>query len=170
LVDAAIIQLGEILGMVYDPACNDCYNVMNPNHAANAWVNGYPELQHYMALGGAENLPHGDCSKCQFKKLYCEDEPCCSIHDYASDNQNLYPNPGEHNVTIAFTLPISTEKLNLYINDVLGQTVIAPIKNGQYEAGEQTINLNIESLPNGVYYVIIEAGTHRTAQPLTIAR
>ena len=92
------------------------------------------------------------------------------IKDIIDYNYKLYPNPGERVVTIDFELPKNTENLKITIQDVLGQTRLIPIENGNYEAGEQSILINVDALPVGVYYVIIEAGAYRTAQPLTIVR
>jgi hypothetical protein len=105
--------------------------------------------------------------KCMIGKLYCNN---VSIYEYQPPTQKIFPNPSEHLVTINFELSKHTVNLKMTIKDVLGQTLITPIENGIYDAGEQSVQISVEKLPVGVYYIIIEAGTYLTAQPLTIAR
>jgi hypothetical protein len=45
-----------------------------------------------------------------------------------------------------------------------------PIENGIYDAGEQSALINVETLSVDIYYIIIEASTYLTTQPITIFR
>jgi len=110
-----------------------------------------------------------DCDKCMFKRLYCEE---CSdgIYYYEPQTQKLYPNPGKHIVTIDFELPKHTDNLKMSVINPLGKVVLVPIENKIFSAGEHSILINVDILPTGVYYIIINADNYRTTQPLTIIR
>jgi len=148
-------EIGHIMGFAhYDAA--ECGNAKDYSKIMNAV--GKPST-------GGTSKELSDFEKCAFQGLYC-----LGIYEYQPQGQKIYPNPGERVVTIDFELPKYTENLKITIQDVLGQTRLIPIENGNYEAGEQSILINVDALPVGVYYVIIEAGAYKTAQPLTIVR
>ena len=52
----------------------------------------------------------------------------------------------------------------------LGEVMFVPIENEVYNVGQHSVLINVDILHTGVYYIIIEAGAYRTAQPLTIIR
>ena len=111
-----------------------------------------------------------DCDKCMFKNLYCPDYDPDGIYDYQTQTQKIYPNPGFNTVAFDFELPKYAESLKLSVMNPLGEVVLVPIENETFEQGEHSILLNVDRLPNGVYYIIIEAGAYRTAQPFTVVR
>jgi len=152
----AVHEIGHTLGLPHYEE-RDCMQLPKPSGVMNATP---PE-----ARGKFAGLSHDD--KCSFSRLYC---PTVGIFEYQPQTQKVFPNPGKHIVTIDFELPKYTENLKMYINDVLGQTLLIPIESGTFESGEQSVLINVESLPVGIYFIIIEAGSYRTAQPLTIIR
>ena len=97
-------------------------------------------------------------------------EKLIGIYDYSTAEQKVYPNPGYRVVSFDFTLPKYTEKLKMTIKNILGNAVLVPIENEVFNAGEHSVLINVNALPNGVYYIIIEARVIVTAQPLTIVR
>jgi hypothetical protein len=104
-----------------------------------------------------------------FKKLYCETITCAdAIYEYGSQLQKIYPNPGEHIISINFTLPDICKDVKMYIQNPLGQIVL--FQNIVFEGGEHTELINVDSLPVGIYYIIIELGAYRTTQPLNVIR
>jgi len=108
--------------------------------------------------------------KCMMAKLYCPDLVVLNIFEYQPTTQKVYPNPGKYVVSFDFELPRYTEDLRMTVKDVLGQTLLIPIENAVYEAGKHTVLINVDSLAIGTYYIIIEAGAYRTAQPVMIVR
>jgi len=108
--------------------------------------------------------------KCMMAKLYCDSLVILNIYEYQPQTQKVYPNPGKYVVNFEFELPRHTENLRMYINDVLGQTVLTVLENTVKESGEHKILINVDNLAVGTYYIIIEAGSYRTAQPVMIVR
>ena len=168
-IDIAIRQIGEILGMGWsdDCGCKSYDNsVMSPTWFGNWQINGWPGgLSPYFGLGGAENSSSGDCDKCMFQKLYC---PEVSIYEYASPEQNLYPNPARKTTSIEFTLPTYTDNLKMFIMNPIGQVISLVKENGIYDAGTHIEPINIEGLSTGPYFLIIEAGTYRIVKPFIV--
>ncbi|HVX01212.1 MAG TPA: T9SS type A sorting domain-containing protein [Candidatus Babeliaceae bacterium] len=62
----------------------------------------------------------------------------------------IYPNPAHNFVTVQ--LPYNSETSNIQFFDALGRSVI------EYKPANKVVNINIRSLPPGVYYVKITAG------------
>jgi len=114
-----------------------------------------------------ELSPH---DKCMMAKLYCPGLVILNIYEYQSQTQRVYPNPGKYVVNFEFELPRHTENLTMTVKDVLGQTVLTVLNNTVKEAGKHTMLINVDGLAVGTYYIIIEAGSYRTAQPVMIVR
>ena len=108
--------------------------------------------------------------KCMMAKLYCDSLIVLNIFEYQPTTQKVYPNPGKYVVSFDFELPRYTEDLRMTVKDLLGQTLLIPIENAVYDAGKHTVLINVDSLAIGTYYIIIEAGAYRTAQPVMIVR
>jgi len=180
LVDVAMRQLGEILGMGWSGGICDCGTddgsgrdaIMSPNWIGNILVHnvsGNSAASYFGLLGGKDNHSSGDCDKCMFQKLYCPDNDCPnSIYEYAPPNQNLYPNPASKTTSIEFTLPNYTDNLKMFIMNPIGQVILLVKENGIYDAGAYTELINIEGLSAGPYFLIIEAGSHRTVKPFIV--
>ena len=87
---------------------------------------------------------------------------------YLSENNDInfisYPDPTTENCNLKFSLT-ETSLIGLKIYDVLGKQLYA-IEERVLEAGEHVIQLNIRSIPSGVYYGILEnkenSTLHRT--------
>ena len=63
----------------------------------------------------------------------------------------LYPNPTANNLTLEYNAAI-TDQLSVSIISALGQEV-ANVFNGQVEAGKNVIQLNVNNLPAGIYFL-----------------
>jgi hypothetical protein len=83
------------------------------------------------------------------------DLPTSLPHSY-SLAQN-YPNPFNPTTDIQFSLPIQSQ-VRLTVYDILGQEV-ATLVNGSLTAGEHTVAFNAASLPSGIYFYRLEAGS-----------
>ncbi|MEO6301711.1 MAG: T9SS type A sorting domain-containing protein [Bacteroidia bacterium] len=66
---------------------------------------------------------------------------------------NVAPNPIADNGKLNFTL-IKEEKATITVSDITGKTLLT-VFNGTLSQGEQKIDLNTNSLANGVYFVKI---------------
>ena len=69
-----------------------------------------------------------------------------------------YPNPFEHTTTVPFTLP-EAANVRFFIIDALGHMVQRSER--FYQAGEQSIVVDMASLPAGIYYYGIEVDGKR---------
>jgi hypothetical protein len=78
-----------------------------------------------------------------------------------------YPNPGQHQVTVRYSLP-EERKTTLRLYDVLGRqvrTVVSDQKEGRHER-----TLDVSRLPSGVYFLRLEAEGEVRTQKLTVVR
>jgi GH25 family lysozyme M1 (1,4-beta-N-acetylmuramidase) len=82
------------------------------------------------------------------------------INYISTDNFKFinYSNPFGSNTIIAYQLPIPT-LVTITIFDELGR-VIQTLMNGNEDAGYYTINFDASSLPGGLYFCRIEAGSY----------
>jgi hypothetical protein len=75
--------------------------------------------------------------------------------DYAL-HQN-YPNPFNPVTTISYSLPLKSQ-VDLVIHNLLGEKVIQLV-NEEKEVGKHSIEFNATSLPSGVYFYRLQAGS-----------
>ncbi len=66
-----------------------------------------------------------------------------------------YPNPTQTEVNIPYSLPMGVHQYSLKILDMSGRDV-ALLEEGQKEEGHYLANYNINSLPQGVYLIVLE--------------
>jgi len=83
---------------------------------------------------------------------------------------SLTPNPASETINIQFELEqVSLEETHLYIVDISGNKV-KTINNNQGITGGQNLTININELPAGKYFLIIESGGKFGNYPLIIVR
>lgn len=76
----------------------------------------------------------------------------------------ISPNPTNGIFSIKFTLSDPSE-LNYQLTDILGKTILKSNKQ-TYEVGEHTIDMNISSLPPGIYFLQLELNGQKIAQKI----
>lgn len=79
-----------------------------------------------------------------------------------------YPNPFASRTRIGFELPVS-EHVTLKVYDVLGREV-ATLMDGVAPAGKQFATFDAASLPSGVYFYRLQAGSTQLIQRVTVVR
>ncbi len=79
----------------------------------------------------------------------------------------LYPNPTGDATTVSLTLK-KEEKVIINLIDLNGKAVVPAIVN-QFRTGEQNVVLNTSTVPSGIYFVQIEAGSVVTRTRLVVA-
>ncbi|MEP0546240.1 MAG: PA domain-containing protein [Rhodothermales bacterium] len=82
--------------------------------------------------------------------------------------ESAYPNPVASRATIGFELP-TAQDVRLTVYDVLGREV-ATLVDGVRQAGAQSVELDVASLPSGVYVYRLSAGATQLTQTLTVVR
>lgn len=83
-------------------------------------------------------------------------------------NAQLAPNPAATSMTAAFTLP-NDARVTIRIADVTGSTVVTRDL-GVVGAGDHRFALDLGMISAGRYIVTIDAGTNRSALPLSVVR
>ncbi len=94
-------------------------------------------------------------------------EPVALIPSQPRLEQN-YPNPFNPSTTIRYQLPASAH-VTLKMFDLLGREV-GTLINGRQSAGLHSVNFNAGSLPSGVYFYRIEAGTYLETKKLILLK
>jgi len=90
------------------------------------------------------------------------------VPEVFSLSQN-YPNPFNPTTTIQFTLP-TDESVSLSVYDLLGKTLIEPVKNIHYQAGTYNIFIDGNQLSSGVYYYALKAGSYRDIRKMLVIK
>lgn len=83
-------------------------------------------------------------------------------------NAGIAPNPSATSATTSFTLPTDA-RVTLRVTDMTGSTV-SMRDLGMLSAGEHRIALDVNAVAAGRYTLTIDAGTNRSALPLSIVR
>lgn len=115
---------------------------------------GYGEDKTYLIWSGDFEITAGSSSKIQqsvdFMQSDCKKETRISTK---ANNQpvklEIYPNPGKSEITLKFSSP-SESSVRVSVYNFLGKEVYSYEK-GISEEGIQTISLNLDSLPVGMY-------------------
>ncbi len=76
------------------------------------------------------------------------------------------PNPAFNSTRVNFTLP-QTAEVTLTIVDMLGRPLARRSRN--YTAGEQFETVNVANLPNGTYFIVLDAAGSRLLQKLVVS-
>jgi hypothetical protein len=110
--------------------------------------------------------------KCMFKILYCADLVIWTsgIDDNQAVGTKIYPNPGYSTVRINFELANYSENVTISILDGLGQIRLVPMENHTYDAGSHSELINVDTLPTGYYYMIIDTGINKNVQPFVVVK
>ncbi|MCH2650802.1 MAG: T9SS type A sorting domain-containing protein [Candidatus Marinimicrobia bacterium] len=80
-----------------------------------------------------------------------------------------YPNPFNPTTTIQFHLP-TDESVSLTVYNILGKTVIEPIKDMTYQSGTYSILLDGSQLGSGLYYYALKAGMYHDVRKMIVMK
>jgi hypothetical protein len=80
-----------------------------------------------------------------------------------------YPNPFNPTTMIQFHLP-TDESVSLTIYNILGKTVIEPIKDVTYQSGTYSILLDGSQLSSGLYYYALKAGMYHDVRKMIVMK
>jgi hypothetical protein len=84
---------------------------------------------------------------------------------------DAFPNPFNPATTLVFDLPVNESKnsIELSIFNVLGQK-IAVLAKGKFNSGQHTYKWNAASVPSGIYFAVLNAGTSRKISRLLLIK
>jgi hypothetical protein len=94
-------------------------------------------------------------------------EPPATLPSVFALMQN-YPNPFNPSTRVEFDLP-NTAYTTLRIYNLLGQEVAAPLSS-QLPAGRHVIDVNMNSMPSGVYLYRLESGSFAETRKLVLMK
>jgi hypothetical protein len=80
-----------------------------------------------------------------------------------------YPNPFNPTTMIQFHLP-TDESVSLTVYNILGKTVIEPIKDVTYQSGTYSILLDGSQLSSGLYYYALKAGMYHDVRKMIVMK
>jgi hypothetical protein len=80
-----------------------------------------------------------------------------------------YPNPFNPTTMIQFHLP-TDESVSLTVYNILGKTVIEPIKDMTYQSGTYSILLDGSQLSSGLYYYALKAGMYHDVRKMIVMK
>lgn len=122
----------EVMNILYATAIQDSYTGVIPPQGSNTWgfgkVNAYRAMAHVLGIVGIE---------------HDMDSPLALL---------LYPNPNNGQYTIDYTGE-KGETLSVTVTDISGKIVLN--ENWNVNAGNNKRNLNLVSLPSGIYLTTI---------------
>ncbi|WP_276133933.1 T9SS type A sorting domain-containing protein [Polluticoccus soli] len=82
-------------------------------------------------------------------------------------NVKLYPNPANNVLNVELKLPHGSDgDVQIHVLSALGQRVISSV----VPATQAYVQLSTSGLSSGVYYCVVQYGSQRSAQPVTITR
>lgn len=88
------------------------------------------------------------------------------LADYAL---NVYPNPASNGITISYNLNTKSH-IRLDLFDLSGRKVDTVLPTTEKTAGEHSLSLDVENLPNGVYFVRLTANGKSDAHRFIIGK
>ncbi|ROL60183.1 T9SS C-terminal target domain-containing protein [Bacteroidetes/Chlorobi group bacterium ChocPot_Mid] len=131
--------------------------------AAGKEVSACPPFKYVSVMDGVQSesdynklrLPITNDDECQFKLLYCKDDPIVSYDDYNyelyKDNCSNYPNPFNEQTKIQFEIVQSEKFVVIEIYNQFGEK-LENLTGGIYSPGNYSLTFDGCNYPSGVYY------------------
>ncbi len=79
-----------------------------------------------------------------------------------------YPNPARHTTRIRFHVPVSMP-VTMWLYNTVGERVLLAA-DGEFSAGEHSVDVPTESLVPGAYFYRLQAGKHVQTRKMTVVR
>jgi hypothetical protein len=80
-----------------------------------------------------------------------------------------FPNPFNPSTTLQFTLTEQTP-VTLTIRDAAGREVARLFENATLGSGKHSVSFNASSLPSGIYFSVLQAGSQVTSSRMTLTK
>ncbi len=79
-----------------------------------------------------------------------------------------YPNPFNPSTTVVFSLP-KADRAELAVYNIKGQRILTAAE-GYFEAGNHRVVISMNNFPSGVYLYVLEAGSVRLVEKMTLIK
>jgi hypothetical protein len=87
----------------------------------------------------------------------------------ANNNEiQVFPNPAKNQCSVMFNFNSSSE-ISISLIDVSGKT-IKSVDKQKYQAGQQKVVINLDKIPEGIYFVKLVNNTKTYHQKLVISK
>lgn len=97
--------------------------------------------------------------------------PCPNVPEHEKDYFEIYPNPGTGNFTVEIESAQNTmHNLQCRVLDVAGKTLFSSALMPLLKYGEQKAELNLNHLPNGIYFLQLSTGEQIFTQKIVIQK
>lgn len=107
-----------------------------------------------------------DCGQGEWSEVFnLLIEDCTGISDRDRIHFNIYPNPGSGRFMLSMNV---WDKITISVSDMSGKTVYGPVS--EKSEGNYTTVIDVESLADGVYYLIVSGTTFRVMEKIVITR
>ncbi len=106
--------------------------------------------------------------------LYRSDPIYTSVNQKYYDQEQIsimriYPNPARENITVLLNL-IESTNASVSLVDIYGN-IILRLNDEYYNQGDNILRINLpEDMPNGAYYLTVQAGRNTTTEMITILK
>jgi len=125
----------------------------------------------YVAPCGVPELPVDDFIVSRPREIIeIAEEPPLPAYDPVAGLLQIFPNPLSNEATIRFELPEPTA-VTIAVFNTTGREMLRLANNQERPAGYQEFRLDGTRLPDGLYYVVLQAGkTMDTARVMVLRR
>lgn len=82
---------------------------------------------------------------------------------------NMVPNPTTGLTSAIFTLS-NSQPVSVVVYNNLGESVTSYMDNVSFDAGQHTIEVSLNSLPSGTYYIQFSAGLHKETKKVVVIK
>lgn len=83
------------------------------------------------------------------------------------ESVEVYPNPAKDMVNINWGKDFAQGTVAVRLVSVTGQTIISSTYDGTQQTG---VSLQIGDLPSGMYYCVVQSGTNKSVQPVSVLK
>ncbi len=91
-----------------------------------------------------------------------------SVNEIKEASLEYFPNPSGNSINIKMNLEVTSD-VKLSLNDMTGNEILL-LKEGSMEPGEHNFSFDITNIPNGAYFLNLQASGKTTTRKIIIAR
>ena len=144
---------------------NDCYTFTLYDAGGDGMIGGFYKITN----SSTQVIWEGNVDFTYQTSVELAYDELMAIDQTALNNEvSVYPNPIIDHAQVDFTL-VEQSQVSIDIYNLLGKKIIT-VYNGRMIAGAQSIQINIDNLDNGIYFVNIEIDGQLTSKKISIQK